>query len=94
MAVSLTEPMAMADPMAEPEAEPVAYSTISMITMAEPEAEPLANSSLSAEDLSAMAPMEDLLPTLLQIFLTVRICENILRFVRICENILRFRNQI
>ena len=79
MAVSLTEPMSMAEPMAETEAEPVAYSTMAMMAMAEPEAEPLARSSLSAEDLSAMAPMEDLLPTLLQIFLTVRICENILR---------------
>ena len=79
MAVSLTDLMAMKDLMAEPEAEPVAYSTISVMAMAEPEAEPLARSSLSAEDLSAMAPMEDLLPTLLQIFLTVRICENILR---------------
>ena len=79
MAVSLTKPMAMTDPIAEPEPEPMAYSTISVMAMAEPEAEPLARSSLSAEDLSAMAPMEDLLPTLLQIFLTVRICENILR---------------
>ena len=74
--------MAMADlmggePMAEPEAEPgLANSSMSTMAdlMAEPEAEPgMANSSMSAEELAAMAPMEDLLPTLLQIFLTVRL---------------------
>ena len=84
--MSRADPMAMADlmggePMAEPEAEPgLANSSMSTITdlmgdlMAEPEAEPImANSSMSAEELAAMAPMEDLLPTLLQIFLTVRL---------------------
>ena len=60
--------------MAEPEAEPMANSTTRAMAMAmaEPEPEPMANSTMSAEELAGMAPMEDLLPTLLQIFLTVR----------------------
>ena len=65
--MAMTDPMSRADPMAMADlmgGEP----------MAEPEAEPgMANSSMSAEELAAMAPMEDLLPTLLQIFLTVRL---------------------
>ena len=44
---------------------------------AEPEAEPMmANSSMTSGDLAAMAQMEDLLPTLLQIFLTVRLSKS------------------
>ena len=44
--------------------------------MAEPEPEPMTNSTtMSAEELTAMATLEDLLPTLLQIFLTVRMID-------------------
>ena len=59
--------MAMANPMGRIE------------PMTEPEAEPMANSTMSAEDQAAMAPLEDLLPTLLQIFLTVRLCKTMLK---------------
>ena len=56
----MAEHQAMAMAMAEP--------------MAEPEPEPMTNSTtMSAEELADLAPLEDLLPTLLQIFLTVRI---------------------
>ncbi len=44
--------------------------------MAEPEPEPMTNSTtISAEELATMATLEDLLPTLLQIFLTVRMID-------------------
>ena len=46
------------------------------MAMAEPEPEPMTNSTtMSAEELTAMATLEDLLPTLLQIFLTVRMID-------------------
>ena len=50
--------MTMAEPMAEPEPEPMTNST-----------------TISAEELATMATLEDLLPTLLQIFLTVRMID-------------------
>ena len=58
----MAEQQAMVMAMAEP--------------MAEPEPEPMTNSTtISAEELATMATLEDLLPTLLQIFLTVRMID-------------------
>ena len=58
----MAEHQAMAMAMAEP--------------MAEPEPEPMTNSTtMRAEELADLATLEDLLPTLLQIFLTVRMID-------------------
>ena len=57
-------------PEPEPEAMPEPEYT-ELDALAEAMAEPMANSTMTAEELEEMAPLENLLPTLLQIFLTV-----------------------